>query len=420
MIFLLILISILLFGIFSGVEIVFTSGRFLNYKTNEFNHNTKKIADQYSERSTIILVSCLIIKLLTLGIVSFYIVQQSFELISNWPSTDWIAKLTTISILISLSFIMILLEFLPKSLSRLYSESIIPPTSSILLYMFKVLHYPSAIVREISNTLLKTLNIPTKSVKIEYTALDIEKLIQEHQTYNDELEAQVDTELFGNVLLLKNIKVRECMVPRNEIAAIDINGGIDQLKNIIIETNHSRILVYDETIDNIVGYVHHFDLHKHPMNIKNIIIPIEIVPEAMTLQVLLNNLVSDNKSIAWVVDEYGGTAGVVTLEDALEEIFGEIEDEYDDNEYVEKQLSENEFILSGRLEIDRINEDYGLQIPEGESETLSGLIVNHTANIPEENEVIQIENFHFKILNVSETKIETLKLTVEEVSNTEQ
>lgn len=420
MTFLLILISILLFGIFSGVEIVFTSGRFLNYKSNEFSLNTKKIADQYSERSTIILVSCLIVKLLTLGIITIYIVNQSFELIAKWSVFDWITKSSTISILILLAFIMILLEFLPKSLSRLYTENIIPPTSPILLYMFKILHYPSAIVREISNVLLKALNIPTKSVKIEYTALDIEKLIQEHQTYNDEQEAQVDTELFENVLLLKNIKVRECMVPRNEIAATEVNGGVDQLKNIIIETNHSRILVYDETIDNIIGYVHHFDLHKHPMNIKNIIIPIEIVPESMTLQVLLNNLVSENKSIAWVVDEYGGTAGVVTLEDALEEIFGEIEDEYDDNEYVEKQLSENEYILSGRLEIDRINEEYALNIPEGDSETLSGLIVNHTGNIPEENEVIQIENFHFKILNVSETKIETLKLTVVEVSNNEQ
>lgn len=415
-----IIISILLFGIFSGMEIVFTSGRFLSYKNNDYSPSTIKIAEKYSDHSTIVLISCLIIKLLTLGIIAYYIFIQTESLAFNWYEISMQSRLLSLTGIAILVFAVILLEFLPKSLSRFYAEKVIPATSTLLLQLLRLLHYPSLIIQGFSTFFLKLANVPTESVTIEYTALDVERLIQEHQSYQEEGEEKLDTELFENVLFFKNIKVRECMVPRNEIVAIALQDSIQELKDVIIETNHSRILVYDDSMDSIIGYVHHFDLHKHPAQIEDILLPIEIVPEAMPLQVLLNQLIAKNKSIAWVVDEYGGTAGVVTLEDVLEEIFGEIEDEYDDNEYVEKQLSKNEYILSGRLEIDRINEEYELGIPEGDYETLSGMIVNFTGNIPEENELIKIENFAFKILNVSETKIETLKLTVEEVSNNQQ
>ncbi len=243
-------------------------------------------------------------------------------------------------------------------------------------------------------------------------------MILEHQATHAHTEnLQVDTELFENILYLKNLKVRECMVPRNEITAIEVNESIPQLIETIIDSYHSRVLVYEENIDNIIGYVHHFDLHKHPKNISEILIPIKVVPETMPLQILMNVLISESRSIVWVVNEYGGTAGVVTLEDILEEIFGEIDDEYDNDVYIEKQLSKNEFILSGRIEIDRVNEEYELEIPESEYETLSGMLVNQIGRIPRVNEIIIIENYHFKVLSVTETKIETVKLTVEEIIN---
>ncbi len=407
--------AILLFGIFSGLEIVFTSGRILNYKTANHQKDILKIAERYTRESAVLWISCLMVKLLSLGVVTFYIYEQSAKAGSH--SSDWLFSTGIVMLVTGLILLLFLLEFLPKSLSHLYAEKIIPSVSSIILLTIRILYYPSRILKNLSSFFLKIAKVPEENTRIEYAALDLEKLIQEHQTFTDEAEIQVDTELVENVLLLKNIKVRECMVPRNEIIAVEISDSIDKLKDTIIETNHSRILIYEDSIDNIIGYIHHFDLHKHPSNIEKILLPIEIVPEAMPLQVLLNKLVSQNKSLAWVVNEYGGTAGIVTLEDVLEEIFGEIEDEYDDNEYVENQLSKNEFILSGRLEIDRINEEYELSIPEGDYETLSGLIVSHTGNIPKENEVIQIEKYSFKILSVSETKVETIKLTVEDLSN---
>jgi CBS domain containing-hemolysin-like protein len=312
----------------------------------------------------------------------------------------------------------LLAEYLPKSSSRFYADEVVPMFSLLVLTIITLFYYPSLIIKTISLSILKFFKIPTSDVKIEYTALDIERLILEHQATNsDTEELQVDTELFENILYLKNLKVRECMVPRNEITAIEVNETIPKLKEIIIDSYHSRILVYKDNIDNIIGYVHHFDLHKNPNHISEMIIPIKVVPETMSLQILMNVLISENKSIAWVVNEYGGTAGVITLEDILEEIFGEIEDEYDNDVYIEKQLSKNEFILSGRIEIDRVNEEYELQIPESEYETLSGMLVNHIGRIPRVNEIIIIENYHFKVLSVTETKIETIKLTVEDFIN---
>jgi CBS domain containing-hemolysin-like protein len=170
--------------------------------------------------------------------------------------------------------------------------------------------------------------------------------------------------------------------------------------------------VYDDNIDKIVGYVHHFDLHKRSNDIRSILMPIKVVTMTMHIQKLLNDMIKEQKSIAWVVDEYGGTAGVITLEDILEEIFGEIDDEHDKAEFVENQLSKNEYILSGRLEISHINKEFNLDIPEGEYDTLSGFIIAHHETIPEKNEIIEIDKFKFKIMDVSETKIETTKLEV--------
>ena len=415
------IIAILIFALFSGVEIVITSGRISNYKLNEFNTSTFKIAQKYVHDATNLLITCLLVKLLSIGVALWMMVYNIQDLIQFWWLDWWVNKAWSMTGIILTLFFVILAEYLPKSSSRFYADEIVPLFSFLVVVILNIFYYPSKIIKSISLSILKFLKIPTSDVTIEYTALDIERLILEHQASNSQSEnLQVDTELFENILYLKNLKVRECMVPRNEITAIDINESISKLKETIIESYHSRVLVFEDNIDNIIGYVHHFDLHKHPKEISEILIPIKVVPETMPLQILMNVLISENRSIVWVVNEYGGTAGVVTLEDILEEIFGEIEDEYDNDVYIEKQLSKNEFILSGRIEIDRVNEEYELSIPESEYETLSGMLVNQIGRIPRVNEIIIIENYHFKVLSVTETKIETVKLTVEDFINNSQ
>jgi CBS domain containing-hemolysin-like protein len=202
------------------------------------------------------------------------------------------------------------------------------------------------------------------------------------------------------------------LVPRTEIVALDINASLEEAKLEFINTKLSKLLVYEESIDNIVGYIHQLDLFDKPSNVKDMLHPIIAVPESMSATDLINKFSKERKSIAWVVDEFGGTAGIVTMEDVLEEIFGEIHDEYDEEEFVEKQLAEDEFILSGRLELDYLNEKYNLELPAGESETLSGYIINEHETIPKQKETIIINNFKFDILTVSDTRIEMVKLKV--------
>jgi CBS domain containing-hemolysin-like protein len=208
------------------------------------------------------------------------------------------------------------------------------------------------------------------------------------------------------------IKIRQCLVPRKEITGIDIRSSIGDLKNKFIETHLSRLLIFDNNIDHIQGYVHQLDLFKNPATIQSILLPIPAVPESMSATDLINKFTRERKSIAWVVDEFGGTAGIITMEDLLEEIFGEIQDEYDTEEFVEKQISENEYIFSGRLELDYLNEKYNFEFPVSESETLSGYIINYHETIPRQKARIIIDDYEFDVLSVTDTRIEMVKLKV--------
>jgi CBS domain containing-hemolysin-like protein len=220
-----------------------------------------------------------------------------------------------------------------------------------------------------------------------------------------------EIKIFQNALEFSKIKVRDCMVPRNEIVALEVSSNLDELREEFIESGYSKILIYDETIDNIIGYISSKELFKNPESIKSNLVSLSIVPESMLINKLLRNLIKERRSIALVVDEYGGTSGIVTLEDIMEEIFGEIEDEHDTQEFVERQINENEFILSGRLEIDYLNEKYKLDIPETEDyDTLAGFIIYHYENIPKLNTRVIVKDLHLRILKVSQTKIELVHL----------
>ncbi|GAJ19488.1 unnamed protein product, partial [marine sediment metagenome] len=221
----------------------------------------------------------------------------------------------------------------------------------------------------------------------------------------DEDNQELNTELFENALSLPMVKIRQCLVPRTEIEGVDKTISIEALRQHFVHTKLSKLLIFDENIDNILGYVHQTDLFKRPSSIQQILHPILAVPESMSAADLINKFTKDRKSIAWVVDEFGGTAGIVTMEDLLEEIFGEIHDEYDVEEFVEKQLAEDEFIFSGRLELDYLKEKYNLEFPENDSETLSGYIIQKHESIPTNKETIIIDDYRFDILSVSETRI---------------
>jgi CBS domain containing-hemolysin-like protein len=408
---LLIVFCLVLSAFFSGIEMAFISANRLKIElSNQRGTLSGKILADFVKQPSRFIVTTLLGNNIVLVIFGFLMVRSVELPLQPILGNDFWA--TAIQTLLSTFILIIFGEYIPKILFKVFADTILPVLALPFYITFWLLRAGVVVIDGLATLILKIFNIKETEHEITFTTIDLEKFIKEHSPGTNSESQEVDTELFENALYLKNLKVRECMVPRREISAIEISEPLSKLKEIIIESYHSRILVYKDNIDNILGYVHHFDLHKRLESIEEILLPINVIPESMPLQKLLNIFIRDNKSIAWVVDEYGGTAGVITLEDILEEIFGEIDDEYDADEYVENQLSDNEYILSGRLEIDHLNEEYELNIPEGEYETLSGFIISHTGSIPENNDEIIINQYTFKIMDVSDTKVETVKLTI--------
>ncbi len=301
-------------------------------------------------------------------------------------------------------------EFLPKTLFRLYANDILYFLAYPLKVILWILAIPAWMMTKLSNFLLRVFfKTPVEEAENILTRLDLESFIKD--TRLDDSEEEIDTDLFERALHLRNVKVKECMVPRTEIEDIDVNGTVEELKQVFAETNLSRIIVSKDDIDTVQGYVHHQQMLYDPKSVKSQVIDIPFVPEAMRVRDLLNKFIKERGNIACVVDEYGGTAGIITLEDILEEIFGEIEDEHDQEEYVETKVSDWEYIFSGRLEIDFLNEKYEhLGFPEGDYTTLSGYLVMTTGTIHEPGAEIELDGYKFILELVSETKIETVRV----------
>jgi CBS domain containing-hemolysin-like protein len=280
-----------------------------------------------------------------------------------------------------------------------------------LIDIFYQMFYPiAAVCITLANWLLKyVFNVRVDEKKEVFGKTDLEHLFRQAKEAEEEKQP-LNTEFFENALELPKIRIRQSLVPRKEIVGIDIKESVDALRRVFIETKLSRIVVFEGNIDHIIGYVHQLDMFKRPESIQSVLLPIPAVPESMSATDLINKFTRERKSIAWVVDEFGGTAGIITMEDVLEEIFGEILDEYDVEEFVEKQIAEHEYIFSGRLELDYINEKYGFDFPVDETETLSGFIINYHETIPKQKERIIIADYEFDIMNVSDTRIEMVKI----------
>lgn len=315
--------------------------------------------------------------------------------------------------LISTLLILVTAEFLPKVLFQIYSNTLLK-VFAVPAYIFYLLFSViSWFVIKVSDFILRTFfKTAGDEVQLAFTKLELGDYISEQmESVEEEDEVDAEIQLFQNALEFSEVKAREVMVPRTEIQAVELHETPKNLTKLFTETGYSKILVYKETIDEIIGYVHSYELFKKPKTVKSILLPVEFVPETMLIHDILNVLTKKRKSMAVVLDEYGGTSGIMTVEDIVEELFGEIEDEHDTTDLVEEQLSENVFKFSARMEVDYINEHYKLELPESEEyETLGGLIMNETGEIPEQDAEIQIEHFVFHILEVSNTKIDLVSV----------
>lgn len=415
-IWIIIFVCLVLSAFFSGMEIAFvSSNKFLIELENKKGRFPAKILSKFTANPGQFISTLLVgnnIALVVYGIMMALLLEPFIEYRMGITSSAWILVIQTI---ISTLIILLTAEFLPKVLFRINPNRMLV-IFALPVYLAYTLLYPvSVIITKISEFLLmKVAKVSISKEKPDFGKVDLDNYIQE-ATSNPSAHEDLDNEIkiFKNALSFAEIKIRECMVPRTEIIASDINETVEDLKAKFVDTGLSKILIYKESIDDIIGYVHSFEMFKKPKDIKSIMRPIDNVPESMQASDLLKILMQKHRSIAVVVDEFGGTSGIITIEDVVEEIFGEIHDEHDVEELTEKKISDTEFELSARLEIDYLNDKYNLDLPVSENfETLSGLIIEEHESIPAKGEEIRLDKFLFIITEVSDTVIETVTLKI--------
>jgi len=403
-------LTILLMGFFAGIEMAFYSANRMSIELKKKQGRASgQILDQFIDHPVYFLGTTLI---------GFNVFLVFFGLqISKVMEPLWIrldvgsdSVRIIIEILLSTFLVLVFAEFLPRAIFRARANSLLSRLAQLIDIFYQMFYPIAAACIAMANWLLKyVFNVRVDEKKEVFGKTDLEHLFRQAKEAEDEKQP-LNTEFFENALELPKIRIRQSLVPRKEIVGIDIKESIESLRRLLIETKLSRIVVFEGNIDHIIGYVHQLDMFKRPSTIQSVLLPIPAVPESMSATDLINKFTRERKSIAWVVDEFGGTAGVITMEDVLEEIFGEILDEYDVEEFVEKQIAEHEYIFSGRLELDYINEKYGFDFPVDETETLSGFIINYHETIPKQKERIIIADYEFDIMNVSDTRIEMVKV----------
>ncbi|MGB4770778.1 MAG: hemolysin family protein [Chitinophagaceae bacterium] len=413
-------LSLLLAGFFQGIEVAFVSANKISIELKKKQGlRSGRILSEFLDSpakfiGTTLIGLNIVLVFFTLLVPAY--LDSMWDLLKKYAFVDEVApyfkyiRLVFDTIMAGLIFLLVKFSF--RAIFRVKNDTLLAFFAPLINFFYGLLYPVASFFVAIAEWILKYLfNVRFNDEKEVFSRVDLEQFIQQTREQSED-NPELNTELFEAALSLPNVKIRQCLVPRKEVEAVSIDTPIELLKRKFIDTKLSKLVVYDKNIDNIQGYVHQLALFAKPRDIKSILLPIPAVPESMSAIDLINKFTKDRKSIAWVVDEFGGTSGIITMEDLLEEIFGEIRDEYDVEEFVEKHIADKEYIFSGRLELDYINQKYGVKLPDSDSETLSGFIINQHETIPKERERIIIGDFEFEILHVSETRIETVKMRV--------
>ena len=409
-----IIISLILSAFFSGMEIAYVSSDKLNLEIQKkqagfISNILRRITKEPSKFISTMLIGnnfALVVYGFFMG--DFIVNDLLINIISE------LNELTIVLIQTSISTIIILIaaEFIPKTVFQIYSDFFIR-IFAVPAYIFYIIFSPlTNTVTLISDYILnKFFNTDSKESKLSFTKVELENFIENEIQHSQE-EIDTEIEIFQNALELSEIKARDIMVPRTEITAIDLKMDIEDVKKVFIDTGFSKLPVYKKSIDNIIGYIHSFDFLKKPEDIKSFLLPIEFIPEPMFVNEVLQILTRQRKSLAVVIDEYGGASGILTIEDIVEELFGEIEDEHDNVEYFEKRVNKDVIEVSARLEVEYINNKYNMELPLNDSyETLGGLIFNKIEYIPNEEEIIILDDYKIKIKEATSSKIEKILIS---------
>ena len=407
-----ILSSMLLSAFFSGMEIAFVSSNKMHLELEKKKDTLlAKVLKRLTQKPSKFITTMLVGNNIALVIYGYFMGDLLMGLFGDYIQNEFLLLLT--QTFISTIAILVTAEFLPKAVFRIYANEAMNLFAFPAYFFFLLFYVISRFITLLSDFFLRVFfNAREDQVQLAFTKAELGHYIDEQL---ESAEDQVDSEIqiFQNALDFHNVKAREAMIPRTEIMAVEVHDSTNNLKQLFMDTGLSKIMVYNNSLDDIIGYAHFFDLFKKPKNIRSILLPIEIVPETMMIHDILNDLILKSKSVAIVLDEYGGTSGLITIEDIIEELFGDIEDEHDSFNLLEEKVNDREFKFSTRLEVDYINEEYDLNLAEDSTyETLGGLIVNHTENIPSTGEIIEIDNYQFTIIKESASKIEEVHLKV--------
>jgi putative hemolysin len=414
-----IILCLILCAFFSGMEIAFISSNKIYLELEKKQNNfLSRILVKLTEKPSKFIAAMLIGNNIALVIYGFFM----GELLMNWllafnlnfSHFSSLILQTTVSTII----VLITAEFLPKVFFQIYANNLIKFFAIPAYFFYRLFYFISTFLIWISDFVLKKFfKTEGDQVQLYFSKIELGNYITEQMsTVEDHEEVDSEIQIFRNALDFSGVKARDVMTPRTEIAAMDVLESLENLKNLFVETGYSKIIICQNSLDDIIGYVNSFDLFKKPKTIKEIVIPVEFIPEAIYIKDAMNLLTKKRKSLAVVLDEYGGTSGIVTIEDIVEELFGEIEDEHDsDEELIENELEDNSFIFSARFDVEYLNQNYKLAIPESESYgTLGGFIVNYTKEIPQKGAIITIENYHFVIEEATNKKIELVKMTIKD------
>jgi putative hemolysin len=416
------MIGALVFSIFfSGIEVAFLSANQLYLGSRPRRAPAGKIMSFFAKKPTWFIGTTLIgniASLILFGIFTTLLLLSAFEVEFAELSLSVLLPIAVLTFVLSV-VILYTVEFFSKSFFIINSSRVIDalaiPFVVIFVLLFPLVFTVISLAKFIINNVF---GLEYSKEKPVFGLTDVNQYLKTmHRVKPKNRDLELDKKIFKNALEFKSVRIRDCMIPRTEIVAVGIDAGLNKLREAFLESGHSKIIVYKDSIDDIVGYCHSSALFRKPAQIEDILTPIITIPETALAKELMVRFINERKSLAAVVDEFGGTSGIVSMEDVIEEIFGEIEDEHDEDTEIELQLDDNTWLLSARLEIDYLNETYGWQLPTGDYDTLSGLILSYTEDLPKSGEVIRIPPFTFVVQATEENRINTVRVTLDKTES---